>query len=981
MAPHPAETCIITETCKPMTDLPAQLSSDADVKWQTFCENADGETINLLKEKELVQQARRVFAFSDFVSGNCIRSPHLLRELADNGDLTRAYEAGEYRSMVRECMADVSDETGIGPALCRLRRREMIRIAWRDLARIAPLPEILSDLSEFADACLQGALENVGGKLRKRYGTPTSHTGVKQGLVVIGMGKLGARELNFSSDVDLVFAYPEPGTTTGGTAAVTNEEFFVKLCREYISVLGSTSVEGPLFRVDLRLRPYGENGPLVMSFDNMEDYYQSQGRDWERYAWIKARIVAGDKAVGSHLLDRMKPFIYRRYVDYNMFESFRDMKRKIERELRIKGIRENIKNGPGGIREVEFFGQIFQLLRGGVMTSLQERAITVILDVLARGGFISAETARSLVAAYEFLRNTENRLQEYTDQQTHVLPTDDAGRLRLAVSMGFEQWNAFLMMLNTHRDFIHDQFRQLLALDEEEDASRAATNAPETEGAGLEALWMEAQPEKDAIGFLSGLGIENPLEVLHALQTLRQDPTTQALGQEGSRRLDKLIPTLLNKFAATNYPASVLRAILNLVKTILRRTTYLSLLVENPDAVARLIELSAASPWLIAYLARHPVLLDELLDPRTLFIPPGQSELSQDLALRFETITPDDLEYQMETLRVYKHTNTLRVAAADISGGLPLMKASDHLSWIAGEVINKALDLSWRHLTEKHGIPVCELSGETLQRGFAVIAYGKLGGFELGYTSDLDLVFLHAGTRTETVGGPRPVDTGQFFARLGQRVIHQMTAHTAAGILYDTDVRLRPSGSGGVLVSHIDAFEDYQMNKAWTWEHQALVRARAIWGDPALQNRFEQIRAKTLSLHREKKSLQKEVAEMRHRMFKEYGRSRRDGFDLKQDRGGMVDIEFMVQYIVLLMTREVPYLVRWTDNVRLIQSLAKYSLINDRTAHLLRAAYLTYRAQAHRLGLQDVPAVVPKEKFENLRKNITRLWRRTLGPA
>jgi glutamate-ammonia-ligase adenylyltransferase len=403
--------------------------------------------------------------------------------------------------------------------------------------------------------------------------------------------------------------------------------------------------------------------------------------------------------------------------------------------------------------------------------------------------------------------------------------------------------------------------------------------------------------------------------------------------------------------------------------------------VENPDAVTRLIELSAASPWLIAYLARHPVLLDELLDPRTLFTPPTREELARDLAGRFATIAPDDLEYQMETLRVFKHTNTLRVAAADISGGLPLMKASDHLSWIAGEVINKVLDLSWQYLTEKHGAPACELSGETLQRGFAVIAYGKLGGFELGYTSDLDLVFLHAGTRSETVGGRLPVDTGQFFARLGQRVIHLMTAHTPAGVLYETDVRLRPSGSGGMLVSHIDAFHDYQMNEAWTWEHQALVRARAIWGDPALQRRFEQIRVKALSRHREKKPLQVEVSKMRARMAEEYGRKGQVGFDLKQGRGGMVDIEFMVQYIVLLMAREFPSLVRWTDNVRLIQSLAQCGLISDQAAHLLRAAYLTYRAQAHRLGLRDRPAAVPEGTFESLRKGVAGLWRRTFGSA
>jgi len=443
--------------------------------------------------------------------------------------------------------------------------------------------------------------------------------------------------------------------------------------------------------------------------------------------------------------------------------------------------------------------------------------------------------------------------------------------------------------------------------------------------------------------------------------------------------LDRLIPILLKQYIATRHPPKVLQDILNLIKTVQRRTTYLSLLVENPGAVDRLLEFSAASPWVITYLARHPLLLDELLDYRTLFTPPTRPELTQDLLRRFNAVDTQDLEYQMDTLRIFKHTSTLRVAAADISGALPLMKVSDHLSYIAEAVVDKVLDLSWDHLTRKHGTPVCELSGETLRRGFAVIAYGKLGGYELGYTSDLDLVFLHAGTRSNTTGGERPVDTGQFFARLGQRVIHLMTAHTGTGVLYDTDVRLRPSGEGGLLVSHIDAFETYQMNDAWPWEHQALVRARAIWGDPALQNRFEQIRENVIGLHREKKMLQQQVADMRQRMYKEHGNRAPDAFNLKQDRGGMVDIEFLVQYIVLLLAREYSPLSAWTDNVRLIQSLAQCGLINDRTAHLLRTAYLTYRSCAHRLSLQDKPAVVPKNTFRHLQQSISELWCRTFG--
>lgn len=602
-------------------DLPEPLSKKAAEKWLAFSDAADGNTLQLLESKHLTGLVRNVFSFSDFISENCIRSPLLLKELVQSEDLGQRYSEDHYLSHIHQCLREAPDAAALSRILCQIRRREMIRIAWRDLAKWADLSETLENLSALADAFLQGALEVLNSRLCKAYGTPTSKQGTAQQLVVIGMGKLGARELNFSSDVDLVFAYPESGNTTGGEKTITNEEFFVRLCREYIGVLGSTSPDGPLFRVDLRLRPYGENGPLVMSFDNMEDYYQNQGREWERYAWIKARIVAGDLPAGQRLLERMKPFIYRRYIDYNMFDSFREMKRKIERELKLKGIRENIKNGPGGIREVEFFGQIFQLLRGGVMPILQKRAIRVILRELARENYISDDTAQRLTRAYEFLRNTENRLQEYSDRQTHVLPVDTDGRVRIAVAMGFENWDGFKKELDAHRGFVHDQFRLLLTMDDKDDEPHTSPGTITTE-TQLENLWLGLEKKDDAVHILAGLGCDHPAEVLHSLSTLRQDPATQALSQEGRRRLDRLIPILLKQFTATRHPTKVLQDILDLIKTVQRRTTYLSLLVENPDAVARLLEFSAASPWLISYLARHPVLLDELLDHRTLFTPP-----------------------------------------------------------------------------------------------------------------------------------------------------------------------------------------------------------------------------------------------------------------------------------------------------------------------------------------------------------------------
>jgi [glutamine synthetase] adenylyltransferase / [glutamine synthetase]-adenylyl-L-tyrosine phosphorylase len=956
-----------------LQDLPEPLISEMEQNWQAFCDAADDSDIQFITTSDYLDAVHHVFSLSDFVTKNCVRTPQVLVELLKSGDLYRTYPPTTYRLFIETILKEAAGETAMGEALCKIRRREMIRIAWRDLLQLADLTETLSDLTAFAEACLDETLKKIYSLCCATHGTPTAKDGTIQQLVVIGMGKLGAHELNFSSDIDLVFSYPDPGETIGGRKSISNEEFFIRLSRRYIKVLSTSSVLGPLFRVDMKLRPYGENGPIVMSFDNMEDYYQTQGRDWERYAWIKARVVAGDVAAGERLLSLLRPFVYRRYIDYNMLDGIRQMKLMLEREVKRKGLKEDIKLGPGGIREIEFFGQIFQLLRGGVVPKLQERSIVKILKQLVDESYISVEITDRLIDAYTFLRKTENRLQEYADQQIHSLPSDTTNQLRLAVSMGFSDWASFYERLSAHRDFVHDQFNQILATD---DSSNGASQNEQRDkiDADLDAFWMAPENTDDAVNVLERAGYDNPAEAVRLVRILQEDATTRALSLDGRKRLDLLMPTFLKQVGQSPQPLTALNQLLSLIKTIQRRTTYLSLLVENSEVMDRLIEFAIASPWLITYLTRHPVLLDEMLDPRTLFKPPNRQDLQSDMKRRFEAIDPDDLEYQMDVLRVFKQVNTLRVAAADISDAVPLMRVSDHLSNIAGEVVNKALDLAWVYLTKKHGMPVCELDGRQLEKGFTVIAYGKMGGFELGYNSDLDLVFLHAGTGKQTVGGNQPIDTTQFFARLAQRALHILTAHTPAGTLYETDTRLRPSGAGGLLVSHINAFESYQLSDAWTWEHQAIVRARAIWGEQALQDRFETIRRKIISQPRAKKQLLAEVLDMRLRLRHEHGSKDPNQFHLKQDGGGMVDIEFIVQYIVLLMSHQYADLMKWTDNVRLIQSLAKTNLIDDQIAHLLRTAYLTYRSMAHRLSLQEKVAVVPTEMFQNLQKSIRALW-------
>ncbi|MBW2014438.1 MAG: bifunctional [glutamate--ammonia ligase]-adenylyl-L-tyrosine phosphorylase/[glutamate--ammonia-ligase] adenylyltransferase, partial [Deltaproteobacteria bacterium] len=690
---------------------------------------------------------------------------------------------------------------------------------------------------------------------------------------------------------------------------------------------------------------------------------------------IKARVVAGDKIAGAKLLDRLKPFVYRRYLDFGAFESLRYMKQKISLEVKQKHISHNIKLGLGGIREIEFFGQIFQLIRGGVAPALQEQSLRKVLKILARENYISPQTCDELTRAYEILRNTEHRLQEFSDQQTHEIPADPVARIRLAASMGFDDPESFTRDLKRHTKIVHDHFNQLLGGGD----LKPVDDSGEKIESELLSVWQDIIEDEQGRKVLAEAGFENPDHVMRLLDDLRKDPETRLLSSHGRNRLDKLMPVMLKLMGRSEQPLVVVSRIVDLIKTIERRTNYLALLLENRIAIVHLIQLAAASPWVVSFLARHPVLLDELLDPRTLYLPPEKSDLEEEMRKKFDLIPSVDLEVKIQELCIFKQANILRVAAADVTGAVPLMRTSDHLSEIAETVLNKVVDLSWDHLAQRHGTPECQLDDQRIEKGFAVIAYGKLGGLELGYGSDLDLVFLHAGTQGQTRGGKYPIENAQFFARLGQRVVHILTAHTPAGALYQTDMRLRPSGSSGILVSHIQGFKEYQMNKAWTWEHQAIIKARSISGDIQLTKRFEQIRNLVITRPRIMSKLQKEVVDMRKRMRRELSSHEPELFDLKQDTGGIVDIEFLVQYLVLLKSSEYNELTRWTDTVRLLETLNQTGIIDADIAHLLKEAYLTYRAAVHQLNLQEKPAKVPENKFCSLREKVKRIWDDFMG--
>ena len=955
---------------KPINTFPEKLIKDANIKWSRYCAAAENLNVSLPLDPEFIDIAKGIFCWSDFVANACIGDPELLLGLIESGDLHQRHHPQTYRLMFKNALAEVKEDAGLEHVLRRLRRREMVRIAWRDMAGWADLSETMADLTALAEGCIDQTLSLLYKWQCISHGIPIGTDGSPQHLVVIGLGKLGGRELNFSSDVDLIFTFPEMGNTQKGHASTTNEDFFVRLCRRLIKVLGSVTVDGFVYRVDTRLRPYGESGPLVLNFDAMEQYYQREGRDWERYAWIKARAVAGDKIAGQRLLKRLNPFVYRRYLDFGAFESLRDMKDKISLEVTRKGLKNNIKLGAGGIREVEFFGQVFQLIRGGVTQSLQQRGIQKALTVLAREKYIPQKVSRELCGAYEMLRTVENRLQEFADQQTHQLPSNPMEKIRLAFSMNFEDPENFSRQLNRHRERVHAHFKMLLQTNDVDHYERNHEKA-------LAGIWLGLLEKEEAAHHLSKIGFEEPDQVLRLLEHLRQDTASRVLAIEGQKRLNKLIPLLLIAVGSAENPLVTLNRIVDLIKAIEGRAAYLSLLLENPKSLHHLVKLTEASALIASFLSRHPVLLDELLDPRSLYLPPTRNELEKELRRRMDRLA-DDFEYQIDELRIFKQINVFRVVAADVTEVLPLMRVSDHLSDIAEIVLNEVFELAWNHLVGKYGKPVCMFNGQSCDHGFAVIAYGKLGGLELGYGSDLDLVFLHSAAKGQTQNGETSIDNRQFFARLGQRVIHILTTPTRAGVLYEADMRLRPSGESGILVSHIESFGDYQKKDAWTWEHQALIRARAVGGNPLLKEHFEAIRKDVLGRPRSQLTLKQDVVKMRERVRKEQLRADPKVFDLKQDTGGIVDIEFLVQYLVLLKSSRNSELLNWTDNVRLIQTLLETGVFDEWTAHLLKHAYLIYRATAHKLSLQEKPALVPADKYQYLREKVEDIWNRYL---
>ena len=948
----------------PHADLPEPLARAAETAWQHVLERATPDQAQgltaALDDGAVAGQLARVLACSPFVADLARRKPAMLLDLLQGGQLQRSLEEAAFRAELRGMLAAEGAE--LVPVLRHYRQRHMLRIVWRDFCRLADTLETVRDTSLLAEASIAEALEVSQAAQEQRFGVPRGRaSGERQQLIVLAMGKLGARELNVSSDIDLIFAYPEAGATDGGKRPISNEEFFIKVGQAVINALDQVTAEGFVFRVDMRLRPYGESGALVHNFAALEEYYQDQGRDWERYALIKARPVTGDPERAAQLMDALRPFVYRRYVDFGVIESLRGMKQMISAEVRRRGLQEDVKLGHGGIREVEFIAQCFQLIRGGRDLGLQQRELLNVLEECAVLGCLPREAVEELRAAYLFLRDSEHAIQGYADKQTQALPQDTLARQAMATVMGFGDWDEYLQALERHRSRVALHFEGLIAPPEEESVEQAVEELP---------LWGEGLCAEA----LAALGYREPEQSLERLLQLQGSTRVITLQAEGRARLEQFMPQLVRACAEADDPDLALERVLPLVVAVLRRSAYLVLLLENPPALDELVTLCAASPWIADQISRHPVLLDELLDRANLYTAPDKGLLQDELRQQVARLAVDDLEAQMEALRYFKASHILRVAASERSGRLPLMKVSDTLSWIAEVIVDQVRAVAWADLTKKYGEPARAGSGY----GFSVFGYGKLGGIELGYGSDLDLVFVCDGAQGST-DGERSIHNTVFYTRLGQRMIHILETRTSLGQLYEVDMRLRPSGESGMLVTTVQGFRNYQQESAWTWEHQALVRARFVAGDPEVAAEVEAIRRDVLCQARDPAEVAREVQKMRARMREHLlpnEQAREGEFHLKQGRGGIVDIEFMVQYGVLAWSHREPELARWSDNVRILEALGQAGLFEQQECDTLTEAYLAYRSAAHQLALQHQPDIVPADRFADLRAAVSAQWER-----
>ena len=925
-------------------------------------------------------------SMSSFVKRTLLSQPELLNQWFEHSPSPQ--DCKHYTERLAQALQNVQDEEQLGKELRLFRHREMATLSFIQSNKLASVEFVFQALSDLAEAIILQARDWLYQRCCAEYGVPMNSLNEPQELLILGMGKLGGRELNFSSDIDLIFVYPDAGETVGGRKAVENSKFFTRLGQRLIRALDEVTAEGFAYRTDMRLRPFGDSGALVLSFASMEDYYQEQGRDWERYAMIKAKILGEDLSNLNHryLKQMLRPFVYRRYLDFSAIQSLREMKEKISREVVRRNLIDNIKLGAGGIREVEFIVQTFQMMRGGRDKILQERSLLTVLPRLAELNLLTIEQVTDLRTAYLFFRQVENVLQAIDDKQTQTLPTDEQAqqclilatqKYLIATEQGetwlehaIQNWADFLQVLGQYQKKVRAVFNALIGKDDEEENPPLVNEQI--------ALWRDIlhleMSEEDLASVLKEYVVQDTdyAEIFRWLTTTLQDWSRKPIGVRGREVLRTLLPKMLDKiFSQPNY-LILLSRLLKILDKITTRTTYLELLTEKEQILPQLIILCGQSIMIADQIARYPMLLDELMSNKGLTQVIDFRDYEPALNDYLVRIPEEDEEALIDTLRQFKQSQILRIASADIMGVLPVMKISDHLTYLAEAIIGAVVNMAWKAVSQRFGVP--EHLGEN-EKGFAVIGYGKLGGIELGYNSDLDLVFLHnAPENSETVSGRKSVSSHQFYLKLAQKINSIFNLNTSAGVLYEVDMRLRPSGEAGLLVSTFNAYDFYQKNEAWTWESQALVRARCVYGTESLKAEFDQIRQSTLAKKRDVVTLKTDITGMRAKMYQHLTQPQAVEFNLKTDKGGITDIEFIAQYLVLANAETSPEMAVWSDNVRIFDTAMACGILTEPAGEQLKYCYTAMRNRIHHLNLLRQPSCVPMSEFEAERDFVGKMW-------
>jgi glutamate-ammonia-ligase adenylyltransferase len=896
-------------------------------------------------------------AFSRYATAVLSADPQAGEELAATLSRPFVWTAAEAGLAAR---AADGDPAALAAALRALRGRVLVHTAARDLTGQADLREVCTAMTRLAEISLRAALSHHHAALAATHGQPVGADGAPQDLIVIGMGKLGGGELNVSSDIDLIFVYAEDGDTTG-PRKLTNGEFFDRLGRRVIAALDDRTPDGFVFRVDMRLRPYGDSGPLTASFAALEQYLVTQGRTWERYAWLKARSLTGTRH--DELAALVTPFVYRKYLDFDAYEGLRDVHAQIREQGKRRDYQANIKQGPGGIREIEFTVQALQLVRGGREPALRERGTLPALAALAARGLLPDTAVTALERAYVYLRNLEHRLQYRDDEQTQTLPAAAEEREALAQAMGYAGSAAFAADLARHRANVEEQFIAIFGEPRGRPSPAVAAESPPGPADVFAPIWREDVGAESALETFAAAGYADPAALAAALARVRASGRYLQLPALSRQRFDALLPELLAVAARVPVPGAdpqtVFRRLLGLLEAVSRRSAYLALLIEHPPLLPRLAQLMGASAWAANQLTGHPILLDELLDARLLLAEPDWSVWRAEIA-RLVADSAGDPEAAMDALRHFQHAQSFRLLAQDLAGRLTVERLADHLSALADTILAATLTEVWTQIE----------GGQAAPPQFAIVGYGKLGGKELGYASDLDLVFLYDGDDDQA-----PVR----YARLARRLITWLTSTTPAGPLYDIDMRLRPDGASGLLVSPFGAFCRYQREKAWTWEHQALTRARFVAGDATIGAAFEAERKAIVRLPRDPDKLRTDVIEMRRKMLAGHPNPTPQ-FDLKHDPGGMVDVEFAVQYLVLVHAHDHAPLTRNAGNIALLALCGELRLVDAAAAGAAADAYRDYRRLQHQIRLTGAPhARVEPHTQADRRAAVSALWTGVFG--